>query len=107
MVAASRGDHRGVRRLLASAACEVDARDRFGNTSLVYAAAAGETGLARPLLAAGADQRIRNSLGAAASERAEARGHAAVVFERSRAAAADGATRRAATRASRSRPRRI
>jgi ankyrin repeat protein len=68
MVAASRGDYASARRLLPSS--EVNARDRFGNTALAYAASGGHAEVVRLLLAYGADPDARNDAGASALDRA-------------------------------------
>jgi ankyrin repeat protein len=96
VVAASGGDYVGVRRLLSAGAVSVDARDHFGNTALIYAAAAVRTGEVRLLLAAGADPALINSLGATALERAEARGHGAAATELARAQGVAGRVARLA-----------
>jgi cytohesin len=68
MIAASRGDYASALRLLA--ASEVNARDRMGNTALIYAAAGGHAEVVRILLGAGADAGARNDAGASALDRA-------------------------------------
>jgi ankyrin repeat protein len=68
MIAASRGDYASALRLLA--ASEVNARDRMGNTALIYAASGGHAEIVRLLLMSGADAGARNDVGASALERA-------------------------------------
>lgn len=68
MIAASRGDYASALNLLA--ASEVNARDRMGNTALIYAASGGHAEIVRLLLASGADAGARNDAGASALERA-------------------------------------
>lgn len=68
MIAASRGDYASALRLLAE--CDVNARDRMGNTALIYAAAGGHAEVVRLLLVAGADASARNDAGLSALERA-------------------------------------
>lgn len=68
MIAASRGDYASARRLLSES--EVNARDRLGNTALIYAASGGHAEVVRLLLSAGADAHARNDAGANALERA-------------------------------------
>jgi ankyrin repeat protein len=68
MVAASRGDYASALGLLA--ASEVNARDRMGNTALIYAASGGHAEIVRLLLTSGADAAARNDAGASALERA-------------------------------------
>jgi len=68
MIAASRGDYASALRLLAE--CEVNARDRLGNTALIYAAAGGHAEVVRLLLGAGADANTRNDAGLSALDRA-------------------------------------
>jgi ankyrin repeat protein len=77
MLAASRGDLGGVEALLAEGADDVDARDAFGNTALIYAAGAGAAEVAAALVMAGADINARNRVGRSAFDAAVARGHAA------------------------------
>src|SRR5438105_4623887 len=73
MIAASRGDYPTAERLVN--ACDVNARDQFGNTALIYAAAGGHADVLRLLLRAGADPALRNEAGADALERATSAGH--------------------------------
>lgn len=68
MIAASRGDYALARRLLAES--EVNARDRMGNTALIYAASGGHAEIVRLLLNVGADSRARNVAGVSALDRA-------------------------------------
>jgi ankyrin repeat protein len=68
MVAASRGDYASSLNLLA--ASDVNARDRMGNTALIYAASGGHAEIVRLLLMSGADASARNDAGASALERA-------------------------------------
>lgn len=68
MIAASRGDYASALRLLPE--CEVNARDRLGNTALIYAASGGHAEIVRLLLMSGADAGARNDAGASALERA-------------------------------------
>jgi ankyrin repeat protein len=68
MVAASRGDYESVRRLLP--ASDVNARDRLGNTALIYAASGGHAEVLRLLLREGADASAKNGAGLSALERA-------------------------------------
>jgi ankyrin repeat protein len=68
MVAASRGDYEAVLRLLPES--EVNARDRLGNTALIYAAAGGHAEVLRLLLREGADASLKNGAGLSALERA-------------------------------------
>jgi ankyrin repeat protein len=68
MIAASRGDYASALRLLAE--CEVNARDRLGNTALIYAAAGGHAEVVRLLLGAGADAGARNDASVSALDRA-------------------------------------
>ena len=68
MIAASRGDYASTLRLLSES--EVNARDRLGNTALIYAASGGHAEVIRLLLSAGADARARNDAGVSALERA-------------------------------------
>jgi ankyrin repeat protein len=68
MIAASRGDYASALRLLPE--CEVNARDRMGNTALIYAASGGHAEVVRLLLVAGADAEARNGAGASALDRA-------------------------------------
>ena len=75
MIAASRGDYAEAARLLP--ASDLNARDAFGNTALIYAAGAGSVEVLRLLLKAGADASARNSAGASALERARSGGHRA------------------------------
>jgi ankyrin repeat protein len=77
MLAASRGDLGGVESLLAGGAGDVDARDAFGNTALIYAAGAGAAEVAAALVMAGADIDACNRVGRSAFETAASRGHAA------------------------------
>ena len=72
MVAASRGDYESALRLLTTT--EVNARDRLGNTALIYAASGGHAEVVRLLLGAGADAGARNDAGASALERAASAG---------------------------------
>src|SRR5437764_2789400 len=73
MMAASRGDYPTAERLVN--ACDVNARDQFGNTALIYAAAGGHAEVLRLLLRAGADPALRNEADADALERATSAGH--------------------------------
>jgi len=75
MIAASRGDYTEAARLLPGA--DLNARDAFGNTALIYAAGAGSVEVLRLLLRAGADTDLRNSAGASALDRARSMGHRA------------------------------
>jgi cytohesin len=68
MIAASRGDYASALRLLPE--CEVNARDRLGNTALIYAASGGHAEIVRLLLMSGADAGARNDAGVSALERA-------------------------------------
>lgn len=68
MIAASRGDYASTLRLLAE--CDVNARDRVGNTALIYAAAGGHAEVVRLLLGVGAGADARNDAGVSALERA-------------------------------------
>lgn len=68
MRAASRGDYPAAARLLP--ASDVNARDQFGNTALLYAAGAGHAEIVRLLLLAGADPAARNDAGSDARRRA-------------------------------------
>ena len=75
MIAASEG-RVGAAMMLASQS-EVDARDHWGNTAALVAAAAGREDLVRALLALGADPLARNKAGldlAKAQAKALARG---------------------------------
>jgi ankyrin repeat protein len=62
MLAASRGDTDGVRRLI-KANEEINAQDIFGNTALLYAVRGGHADVVELLLRHGADIRIKNNLG--------------------------------------------
>jgi ankyrin repeat protein len=68
MIAASRGDYASALSLLPTN--EVNARDRLGNTALIYAASGGHAELVRLLLCVGADANARNDAGASALDRA-------------------------------------
>lgn len=68
MIAASRGDYAAALSLLPTN--EVNARDRLGNTALIYAASGGHAELVRLLLSVGADANARNDAGASALDRA-------------------------------------
>ena len=68
MIAASRGDYASALNLLT--ASDVNARDRMGNTALIYAASGGHAEIVRLLLMSGADAAARNDAGASALERA-------------------------------------
>ncbi len=73
MVAASRGDYSAAARLVTER--DVNVRDQFGNTALLYAAGAGHAEVVRLLLKAGADPSAKSRAGATALERALAGGH--------------------------------
>ncbi|HEX6183002.1 MAG TPA: ankyrin repeat domain-containing protein [Pyrinomonadaceae bacterium] len=75
MVAASRGDLSRVEALLRDG-LDVNARDAFGQTALIYAASAGHQTVAEELIDAGADIDARNRNNKSACDLAAARGHA-------------------------------
>lgn len=78
MVACSRGEQSRAEELVAAGA-DVNARDRFGYSALMYAAGVGHVGVVELLLAAGADANAKNKNNLTGLELAAARGHAGVV----------------------------
>lgn len=62
MIAAGEGGFEAV-ALLAGSCEEIDARDEWGNTAALIAAAQGQTRALEHLLALGADERARNRAG--------------------------------------------
>jgi ankyrin repeat protein len=74
MAAASAGDVESVRALVENGA-DVNAKDLFSNTALIYAAAGGHLGLVRWLIEHGAQVNAKNQIGMTASQRAKIQGH--------------------------------
>jgi len=58
---------------------DIDAKDRFGNTSLMWASLKDHTTVVQQLISAGADINAKNNYGYTALIRASRNGHAAVV----------------------------
>lgn len=79
MLAASRGDLGVVESLLAADAGDVNARDAFGNTALIYGAGAGACEVVAALVMAGADIKARNRVGRSVHEAAASGGSEATV----------------------------
>jgi ankyrin repeat protein len=77
MVACSRGELSRAEELV-EAGADVNARDAFGNTALIYAAGGGHQALVEMLLSCGADVGVKNNNGLTCLDLAAARGHSAV-----------------------------
>jgi len=78
MKAVSRGDASHVGALLGGGV-DVNAKDAFGNTALIFAAVGGHLEVAKTLLARGADAQAQNQVGLNASAGASNRGHEQIV----------------------------
>lgn len=78
LAAASAGDLRLVQSLLEEGV-DVNEKDHFGNTALIYAAAGGHLGVVRWLVSAGASVKAKNQVGMTALLRAGMNGHGEVV----------------------------
>ncbi len=78
LAAASAGDVEGARALFEKGV-DLNAKDSFGNTALIYAAAGGHLALARWLVENGAQANVRNQIGVTALQRALMQGHREMV----------------------------
>src|SRR5256714_7519984 len=76
-IACSRGELARAEGLLASGA-DVNARDRFGYSALMYAAGGGHSAVVELLLSSGADVGAKNRNGLTGLDLAAARGHATI-----------------------------
>ena len=77
MIACSRGELSRADELIAAGA-DINARDRFGNTALAYAAGGGHQQVVEMLLSCGADVGVKNNNGLTCLDLAAARGHTAI-----------------------------
>jgi uncharacterized protein len=78
LAAASAGDV-GILQTMVESGADVNAKDMFGNTALIYAAAGGHMDLVRYLVAYGVQVNAKNQIGMTALQRAKMQGHSEIV----------------------------